>query len=101
MVELLKQPQYVPMDVAEQVMVIYAGSQGFLDEINKDLVLAWEKEFLEYVNTTGSALKQLLQAKKELTPEIEAQLVEFLKKFNSVTTVGKKPPASAIESLSH
>jgi F-type H+-transporting ATPase subunit alpha len=90
MVELLKQPQYVPMDVAEQVMVIYAGSQGFLDNINKDLVLAWEKEFLEYVNTAGSALKQLLQAQKELTPEIEAQLMEFIKKFNSVTTVGKK-----------
>src|SRR5213076_1421304 len=50
MVELLKQPQYVPMDVIEQVMVIYAGSQGFLDAVARDQVLAWEKEFVEYIN---------------------------------------------------
>jgi len=90
MVELLKQAQFVPMDVIEQVMVIYAGSQGFLDAIPKDQVAAWEKEFLEYVNTSGTALKGELQAKKDLTPELEAQLVEFIKKFNTMTTVGKK-----------
>jgi F-type H+/Na+-transporting ATPase subunit alpha len=90
MVELLKQPQYVPMDVVEQVMVIYAGSQGFLDAVPRDLVLAWEKEFLEYVNTAGAELKKELAAKKELTPEIEAKLVDLIKNFNNVTTVGKK-----------
>ena len=90
MVELLKQPQYVPMDVGDQVMVIYAGSQGYLDQIPEDQVLAWEKEFLEYANTSGAALKKLLQATKELTPEIEAQLVDLIKKFNAVTTIGKE-----------
>jgi F-type H+/Na+-transporting ATPase subunit alpha len=91
MVELLKQPQYVPMDVVDQIVVIYAGSQGFLDQVPKDQVLAWEKEFLEYANSAGTALKQLLQAKKELTPEIEAQLVDLIKKFNTVTPIGKQP----------
>jgi F-type H+/Na+-transporting ATPase subunit alpha len=90
MVELLKQPQYVPMDVGDQVMVIYAGSQGYLDQIAEDQVLNWEKEFLEYVNSSGAALKKLLQATKELTPEIEAQLVDLIKKFNAVTTIGKE-----------
>jgi F-type H+-transporting ATPase subunit alpha len=91
MVELLKQPQYVPMDVADQVMVIYAGSQGFLDAVPTDMVLAWEKEFLEYVSTSGIALKQLLQTQKELTPDIESQLVAFLKKFNTVRNAGVPP----------
>jgi len=53
-------------------------------------VLAWEKEFLEYMHNTAGDLVKELQSKKELTPEIEAKLVEVIKKFNSVTQVGKK-----------
>jgi F-type H+-transporting ATPase subunit alpha len=93
MVELLKQPQFVPMDVIDQVMVIYAGSQGFLDHIPTDFVLAWEKDFLEYANTAGSVLKAALQAKKELTPDLETQLVDLIKKFNATSTIGKQTPA--------
>ena len=93
MVELLKQPQYVPMDVIDQVMVIYAGSQGYLDTLPKASVLDWEKEFLEYVHTTAPDLVKDLAAKKDLTAEIEAKLVDVIKKFSSVTTVGKKGPA--------
>jgi F-type H+-transporting ATPase subunit alpha len=93
MVELLKQLQYVPMDVIEQVMVIYAGSQGYLDAIPREAVSDWEHDFLEYVNTTATDLKAELSAKKDLTPEIEAKLVEVIKKFNGVTQVGKKTAA--------
>jgi len=92
MVELLKQPQFVPMDVVDEVMAIYAGAQGYLDAVPRDLVLDWEKDFLEYVHNTAGDLVKELQAKKDLTPEIEAKLVEVIKKFNSVTTVGKKAP---------
>jgi F-type H+-transporting ATPase subunit alpha len=90
MVELLKQPQFVPMDVVDQVMSIYAGSQGYLDALPKDQVLAWEKEFLEYVHTTAADFVKELAAKKDLTAEIEAKLVEIIKKFSSVTQLGKK-----------
>ena len=93
MVELLKQPQFVPMDVVDQVMVIYAGSQGFLDAISKDDVAAWEKEFLEYASTSGADFRKELKEKKDLTPELEAKLVELIKKFNGVTQVGKKAAA--------
>jgi F-type H+-transporting ATPase subunit alpha len=90
MVELLKQPQFVPMDVVDQVMSIYAGAQGYLDAVPRDQVLAWEKEFLEYVHNTAGELVKEVSAKKELTPEIEAKLVEVIKRFNSQTQVGKK-----------
>ena len=89
MVELLKQPQYVPMDVIDQVLSIYAGSQGFLDKVPRDFVLAWEKDFLEYVNTSAADLKKELAAKKDLTADLEAKLIEVIKKFAAMTQIGK------------
>ncbi len=93
MVELLKQPQYVPMDVIDQVMVIYAGAQGYLDQVPLDQVAAWEKDFLEYMSTAGSDVRKELSAKRDLSPDIEAKLVESIKKFASTTQVGKKGAA--------
>ena len=93
MVELLKQPQYVPMDVIDQVMVIYAGAQGCLDQVPLDQVAAWEKDFLEYMSTAGSDVRSELAAKRDLTADIEAKLVESIKKFSSTTQVGKKGAA--------
>jgi len=90
MVELLKQPQYVPMDVIDQIMVIYAGSQGFLDNVSRSQVLEWEAAFLEYVNTSAAEFKAELSAKKELTAELETKLQDVLKRFASVNTIGKK-----------
>jgi F-type H+-transporting ATPase subunit alpha len=78
------------MDVVDQVMVIYAGSQGFLDAIPVDRVSDWEREFLEYANNTAGDFKKELGAKKELTAEIEAKLVEVIKNFNGITQIGKK-----------
>src|SRR5450631_2986674 len=46
MVELLKQPQYQPMDAVDQVMSIFAGAEGYLDEVPVKEVQRWEKEFL-------------------------------------------------------
>ncbi len=49
MVELLKQGQYQPMDVVDQVLSIYAGTQGHLDKVPRNEVAAWEKEFLTFM----------------------------------------------------
>jgi F-type H+-transporting ATPase subunit alpha len=93
MVELLKQPQYVPMDVIDQVMVIYAGAQGYLDQVPLDQVAAWEKDFLEYMSTAGSDVRKELQAKRDLSADLEPKLVEAIKKFANTTQVGKKGAA--------
>ncbi len=50
MVELLKQPQYRPLNVVDQIMVIYAGTQGYLDKVAVGDVARWEQEFLEFVH---------------------------------------------------
>jgi F-type H+-transporting ATPase subunit alpha len=49
MVEVLKQPQFKPMNVSDQVMIIYAGTRGHLDKIERRQVQAWESQFLRYV----------------------------------------------------
>jgi len=50
MVELLKQPQYVPMNVIDQIFSIYAGTRGYIDKVPIEEVAAWEKAFLAYVH---------------------------------------------------
>src|SRR5262249_59716438 len=49
MVELLKQPQFKPMNVVDQVMVIFAGTRGYLDKIERRKVLAWQDQFLQFM----------------------------------------------------
>jgi len=61
MVELLKQPQYKPLHVADQIMVIYAGTQGFLDDVAVEDVRRWESEFLDYVHAKKQDVWDQLQ----------------------------------------
>ncbi len=49
MVEILKQPQFKPMHVADQVMIIYAGAKGFLDKVEQKQVAVWETKFLQFM----------------------------------------------------
>jgi F-type H+-transporting ATPase subunit alpha len=94
LVELLKQPQYRPMPVEQEVMVIYAGTNGptpnttFLDDVPVSRVQEFQNAFLQYVDSAQAALRQQLATKKELTPELEDALKQALVAFKS--TVWKK-----------
>src|SRR3712207_634424 len=83
LVELLKQPQYRPMPVEQEVMVIYAGTQGFLDEVPVNRVQEFQNEFLKYIDTRVPALRQGMAEKKELTAEFEGQLKQALNDFKA------------------
>lgn len=74
MVELLKQGQYQPMDVIDQVMVIYAGNGGYLNDVPVNQVQAWEKGFLTFMRDQRSSTRAKLAEKKDLTAEIETEL---------------------------
>src|SRR5213083_2652790 len=71
LVELLKQPQYKPMAVEQQVMAIYAGTQGFMDDVPLNRIQEFQNAFLAHVDASAPALRQALAQKKELTPEID------------------------------
>jgi len=89
MVEILKQPQFRPMHVIDQVIVIYAGTNGFVDAVPVDRVRDWEGRLLEYVHANQQPFWDGLAAKKELTKDIEAELRRVLAQFTEAYLAGK------------
>jgi F-type H+-transporting ATPase subunit alpha len=83
LVELLKQPQYKPMPIDQQVMVIYAATQGFLDDVPINRVQEFQNSFLAYVDASAPNVRQALIAKPELTKEVEDQLRAAITDFKS------------------
>ena len=81
MVELLKQPQYVPLHVADQVIAIYAGTKGYFDKVPVNKVQAVEKELHEFIRTEHADMRDKLVAEAALTDEIEAMLRKALDAF--------------------
>ena len=67
MVELLKQPQYQPLHFADQVMSIYAGSEGYLDDVPIKEVSRFEKEFLQFVALEKPTIRERLVKEKKLS----------------------------------
>ncbi|TWT93703.1 F0F1 ATP synthase subunit alpha [Neorhodopirellula pilleata] len=84
MVELLKQPQYGPLSVAEQVISIYAGTNGYLDDVPVKEVQRFEKEMLQFVHDKYSSLISDLTAKPELSDENVERIVAAIKDFKAV-----------------
>ena len=81
-VEVLKQAQYEPMSVDEQVAVIYVATNGFLDDLEIDRVRDFEKDFLAYLRTQTDVLKQLRE-KRALDDQITGQLDKAVKDFKT------------------
>ena len=74
MVELLKQPQYQPLSVIDQVMSLFSGIEGYLDDVDRRAVQKWEADFLRFMRERKSAVRDALDREKKLTPQIEADL---------------------------
>jgi F-type H+-transporting ATPase subunit alpha len=81
MVEILKQPQYQPLHVADQVAIIYAGAKGYLDKVDRKHVSAWEKQFLTFLREQMPEVRTRLVKEKKLTDEIEKELVKAIEYF--------------------
>ena len=79
--ELLKQPQYSPLAVEEQVAVIYAGTRGYLDGIATSQVSRFEQELLAHLHVKHQALLDSIRTGKALTDTLEAELKSVLKHF--------------------
>jgi len=79
--ELLKQNQYVPQPVEKQVILIYAGTRGFVDKLPVDSLHDYEQELYRTFDDTHAGLMQSIRDKMEITAEIEAQLKTALTEF--------------------
>lgn len=80
--EMLKQPQYRPMSVAEEVVAIYAGVRGYLDELPLDRVHDFEEKALQDIRANHPEYLSEIEDKKVISEELEAKLAEFYKKFS-------------------
>jgi F-type H+-transporting ATPase subunit alpha len=89
MVELLKQGQYTPFHVVDQVISIFAGSKGFMDDIEVANVRAFESGLLDYFKGVGKPLWDELNAKRALDGELEKKLEAAIKAFKSSWTPKK------------
>merc|ERR1719219_2680880 len=79
--ELLKQGQYVPMPIEEQVAVIYCGVRGFLDKIDPAKITEFEKQFLAHAKGTQKPLLDQIGADGHLSPESDAALNKIVSAF--------------------
>ncbi|MEO1014984.1 MAG: F0F1 ATP synthase subunit alpha [Pseudomonadota bacterium] len=79
--ELMKQPQYSPLLVEEQVCVIFAGVRGYLDKVAKDKVQEFEAEFLRKLKGDHADLLTAIRDGGKLTDELEKQLADILDTF--------------------
>jgi F-type H+-transporting ATPase subunit alpha len=74
MVEVLKQGQYQPLPVEKQILIIYAGTQGHLDDLPTDAIQAFEQTLAQYADSRAEAILAELREKKELTDSLRQQL---------------------------
>ncbi len=81
LVEVLKQPQYRPMPVAEQIAIIYAGTRGHLDEVPVAKVRAFEAAFLAYLRDKKKALLDTIAKEKDISPETDKALADAVAEF--------------------
>jgi F-type H+-transporting ATPase subunit alpha len=81
LVEVLKQPQYKPVPVEKQVVIIYAGTSGMLDDLAVELIRPFEAELNRFLDSSQSALLQEIRDKKALDDQVKAKLNTVLKEF--------------------
>lgn len=79
--EILKQDQYVPMDVEKQTVVVWAATNGFVDDVPVAQVRHFEAELLKFLDAGGSALLSALRDKKQINDEVKQTLTSTLGEF--------------------
>lgn len=85
MTEILKQDQYVPMPVEKQVMIIYAGISGLMDDVPIEAVRKFEQEFLKFIDTLHPEIGQDIRGTEDLKPATEERLRSAVEEFKKMS----------------
>ncbi|MDH3205351.1 MAG: F0F1 ATP synthase subunit alpha [Gemmatimonadota bacterium] len=99
-VEILKQGQYRPMAVENQVAVIYAATNGYLDEVPVDDVPRWERGFHENMAATHKGLLDQIRTGGKLTDELTAELVSAIEAYNASFAAAREGAAAPVDGSS-
>jgi len=81
--ELLKQPQFAPLNLAEQVAIVYAGVKGLIDEVPEDKVTEFARELRDYLKTNKAEFIKKVQAEKVLSEDSESMLKAAINEVKS------------------
>ncbi|MBW2106733.1 MAG: F0F1 ATP synthase subunit alpha [Deltaproteobacteria bacterium] len=84
--EILKQPQYSPMSLGEQVSILYAVTNGFLDEVPVDKVMTWEENFHRFIKSSHPEIEQKINQDKEIKPDTKEVLEKAIAEFKESST---------------
>jgi F-type H+/Na+-transporting ATPase subunit alpha len=80
-VEILKQGQYAPMDVEDQVLILFALTRGYLDDQEINKLQRFEKEYLEFIHSTGTGILEELKKTKDISKELEEKIISITERF--------------------
>lgn len=81
--EILKQPQYEPVSLEDQVVVLYAGINGYTDSIPLDKLKAWQSDLLRWITASYPHISKSIAKEKKILPDIEKELKDAITLFNS------------------
>ena len=84
--ELLKQPQYEPMRLDHQVIVTYAGTNGYLDDIPVEKIRGFETAFIRYMDATHPTVGETILTKREIDAATEETLKKAIQEFKLAGT---------------
>jgi F-type H+/Na+-transporting ATPase subunit alpha len=84
LVEILKQPQYEPMPIEKQVAIIFAATNGFVDEYDVRALVEYEKQYLSYIETSHPEVLAEIKEKKIISAELESKMKKILEEFKGV-----------------
>jgi F-type H+-transporting ATPase subunit alpha len=80
-IEIIKQGQYEPMPVEHQVAILYALTNGFLDDVEVAKIKQWENDFHKYLDTQAKNVIELIGEKKDLTDDVVEALEKAIKEY--------------------
>jgi F-type H+-transporting ATPase subunit alpha len=84
LVELLKQPQFVPMSLSQEVVILFAGTRGFIDKYEVEKVRVYEQQLLSFVESKYPDVMKEIEEKKIISPELEKKMKDLMTEFDSV-----------------
>jgi F-type H+-transporting ATPase subunit alpha len=88
LVEMLKQPQYQPVPVEKEIVIIFCGTAGYLDDIPKDKVGEFERDLYRYMDSVGKNVAARILKEKKWTPEIEKDVRAMIEEFKKAHSYG-------------
>jgi F-type H+-transporting ATPase subunit alpha len=96
LIEILKQPQYQPLPVEKQIVIVYAGTTGLLDDLAVEHCRKFESELYRFLDTSQGALLQSIREKKALDDQLKGQLNTVIKEFKTRFVAQNKEAVAAV-----